>query len=556
MIRHLRLISGLVLAAFVLLHLINLALGIASLEAMEAMRWLMGYLWFHTPGTVLLATALAVHAGLALYWVYERSVFRLPPSEWLRLLLGFSIPILAAAHIVGVRTTAGVLGSDTSYPLVLAAIFGGGWATVLRQGLLILAVWMHFAIGIHLWLRLRPWYPRAAVGLWPAALMVPVLALIGYARATADVVARLADPGFAASLLGERGAALAAAQAQVAGLEEKLVVGFLGLIAIALLARQVRRAYRNRHGSFTLAYASGERVTVPLGFSILDASRLKGIPHASVCGGRGRCSTCRVKVGIGLVHLPKPSAGEAHILALIQAPADVRLACQTRPRRDVHVTPLLPPTVSAQQALRAGGVSGQEKRVVVLFVDLRESTRLGETNLPYDVVFILNEFFAEMASALRVTGGLYAQFNGDGLMALYGLEGGFEAACRQALRGAADMFRRLDRLNRRFASQLARPLAMGIGIHGGEAIVGTMGPPATPILSAVCDTVNIAARLEAETKRLGRPLVISRRVAAAAGLAFGESSLCEVTLTGRMESIDIVSIEDPLALGLPEALPA
>ena len=66
-----------------------------------------------------------------------------------------------------------------------------------------------------------------------------------------------------------------------------------------------------------------------------------------------------------------------------------------------------------------------------MFVDLRGSTQLGETRLPYDVVFILNQFFAEMSEALRATGGHYAQFAGDGLLALYGLETEIGPACRE-----------------------------------------------------------------------------------------------------------------------------
>ena len=81
-------------------------------------------------------------------------------------------------------------------------------------------------------------------------------------------------------------------------------------------------------------------------------------------------------------------------------------------------------------SMPAGDVNDPRRQV------LRGSTGLGERNLPYDVVFILNDFFAEMAAALSATGGRYSNFTGDGLMSLYGLEGGFEDACRNALPGA------------------------------------------------------------------------------------------------------------------------
>jgi adenylate cyclase len=161
-----------------------------------------------------------------------------------------------------------------------------------------------------------------------------------------------------------------------------------------------------------------------------------------------------------------------------------------------------------------------------------------------------------MAGALRTTGGHYAQFNGDGLMAIYGLEGEFDAACRDALKGASEMFGRLARLNRRFAGQLIEPLSMGIGIHGGEAIVGTMGPPASPILSALGDNVNIAARLEAETKTVGRPLVVSRLVAEAAGLVFPEDEVRKTPIAGREDPVEIVAVADATRLVWAETVAA
>jgi len=387
------------------LHLLNLCLGVISIPAMESMRWGMSRIWDNRLGVVVLMGALTIHVGLAFYWVYERTHFRLPVHEWIRLILGFLIPLLAAGHFIGGFITSRVLDIDISYPFVLSVLYSNGWPFILRQTLLVLTVWAHMSMGIHLWLRLKPWYPKAQKVLWPLALMVPVMSLTGYARATLDTTERLAQPGYATQLFAERRAAAVEVDAYLNDLEAQTFIGFLFLLVLMLIARQIRRAYRNRHGTVTVTYPSGDKVTIPLGFSILDASRIGRIPHAGVCGGRGRCSTCRVRVGDGLADLPAAAAGEAAVLARVEAAPDVRLACQTRPRRNLNVTPLLPPTAGVLQALRPGGVTGHEKRVVVMFIDIRGSTRLGERNLPYDVVFILNEFFAEMSSALRATGG-------------------------------------------------------------------------------------------------------------------------------------------------------
>jgi adenylate cyclase len=183
-----------------------------------------------------------------------------------------------------------------------------------------------------------------------------------------------------------------------------------------------------------------------------------------------------------------------------------------------------------------------------MFVDLRGSTKLAEDRLPYDVVFLINQFFAEMYEALRDTGGYYAQFRGDGLLALYGLESDLPAACRQALAGAAQMQRRLEALNRSFAADLAEPLKIGIGVHAGVAIVGTMGPPDAPIYSAIGDNINIAARLEGMSKAYECVLVVSADTLSAADANPGNAPLHQVRVRGRESRLAVYAVADPRAL--------
>jgi adenylate cyclase len=240
---------------------------------------------------------------------------------------------------------------------------------------------------------------------------------------------------------------------------------------------------------------------------------------------------------------------ESQALARIDAPPNVRLACQCRPTRDVAVTPLLPPNAGPAYAGEPrSGAQGRERSIVAMFVDLRDSTRLGEGRLPYDTVFIMNQFFAEMNAALRATGGYYAQFRGDGLLALYGLESPLDAACRAAIEGAAEMQARIERLSRSLAADLGEPLRIGIGVHAGVAIVGTMGPPEAPIYSAIGDMVNTAARLENMTKAFGCALVVSESVLREAGIEAGAAPLHQVRVRGRNERLAVYAVNDPRAL--------
>ena len=145
-----------------------------------------------------------------------------------------------------------------------------------------------------------------------------------------------------------------------------------------------------------------------------------------------------------------------------------------------------------------------------MFIDLRNSTRLAEARMPFDVVFLLNHYFAEMAEAVERAGGHYSNFTGDGLMALFGLDGLLEFGSRGALICAIDMLEKVERLNERLADELTQALQIGVGIHTGDVIVGKMGPPKTPVLTALGDAANTAARLESASKELHAPIIVSR----------------------------------------------
>ena len=181
--------------------------------------------------------------------------------------------------------------------------------------------------------------------------------------------------------------------------------------------------------------------------------------------------------------------------------------------------PLVAANASAAQGAIRGGIEGSERLITIVFVNLRDPEILGKGKLPYDLLYILNQFFHEMTKALDATNGHYAQFAGDGLMALYGLNVKDHATgAADALRGAREMLARIAQLNSRLRGDLPQPLRIGIGIHFSEAIVGAMGPPASQIISAIGETVNTCARLERLTKKHDCVATVSRRAAEMAGL--------------------------------------
>jgi adenylate cyclase len=237
-----------------------------------------------------------------------------------------------------------------------------------------------------------------------------------------------------------------------------------------------KRRWSERAHQIAIRYPGGETIEVPRGFTVLEASRLGGIPHYSVCGGKGQCSTCRVQVIDGHASLPLPDAIEQKTLARIGAAPDVRLACQLRPTHDVTVMPMLVPMEEAAIPTFTQAASpGREREIVVLFCDIRHFTTLTEARLPFDIVFLLNRYFSIVGRVIEAQGGRIDKFIGDGVMALFGLGTTPENACRQSLRAAAAIVAEIDKLAAELADELSMPLQVAIGIHSGRAVVGSMG---------------------------------------------------------------------------------
>ena len=542
----LRLFSGLIVATFVLVHLGNVSLGVFSIDLMDTVRAPLSQSWRSAPGSVLLYGALLVHFGIALRALYRRSTLRMPWWEAAQIAAGLAIPPLLIGHAMGARFDREIAGLSVEYLSVVARLWQSPYL-VAKQILLVLVVWVHVCIGLHYWLRLRRWYARATPVVFGFAVIVPVLAILGFVDAGLAITPVVDQIGGLDILFPDRAFVDPQDFASAESIIERMLYGYWFILA-AVLAMRWLKGKRRSGETYRIRHAGGRTLDAPVGRTLLEAVRAAGIPHASICGGRARCTTCRVRVGDGFEHLPPPSPIESEALQRINADPNVRLACQTRPHTEIAITPLVEPGVEALSRTPAKTERTREQRVVSLFVDLRGSTRLAETRLPFDVVFILNQFFAGLASVLRRTNGHYSQFMGDGLLALYGLTENPATASRQALTGAALMQRELDLLNKRLASELAEPLRMGIGVHLGTAIVGSMGPPDDPIISAIGDDVNVAARLEQKSKDFGCTLVVSRQTVEAAGLEFSSIRHQELAVRGRGRTIDAYLVDNPLEM--------
>src|SRR5438067_3197133 len=289
MVGRLRLWSGYVLLSYVTTHLLNHALGLISLRIVEAGRIWFVFLWQGLPGQIALYGALLVHLVLAMWALLRRRTLHLSPWEWTQFTLGWSIIPLGALHVVGTRVGHDYFGVHSGYPWVLGSLVAGGWFGIVRQFALPFVVWIHACIGIHFAWRLRPWYRDWLPVLYAVALLVPAAGIGGAATALRDFAALAQEPGFLRDLFEQVNAPGAEGAASLYMIADSLAVGAVLLLLASFAARPVRDFWERRAGVVQLSYGDARTVSAPTGLSVLEMSRNGGIPHASVCGGRGRC---------------------------------------------------------------------------------------------------------------------------------------------------------------------------------------------------------------------------------------------------------------------------
>jgi len=546
MVGRLRLWSGYVLFFYVVTHLLNHTLGLVSLRVIEAGRQWFAFLWHNPVGETALYGALFGHFFLALWSLYRRRALKLSSWEWTQWILGVLIIPLGATHVVGTGLAHELYGVETGYPWVLASLVVGGWTVIAQQFALPVVVWLHACIGLHFAWRLRPWYRTWLPLLYAIALLVPVGGIAGAAIALRDMAELAQQQGFLANLFARVHVPTQEGIDNLYAISRNLQIGALLLLIGALSARPLRDLWERRAGVVRLDYDQRRSVAQSTGLTILEMSRIAGIPHASVCGGRGRCSTCRVRIGgQDRAKLPEPSAEEQKVLARVGAPANVRLACQLRPPPGHYrVTPLLPASAGPVEAYRRQPQAhGGEHYVAILFADIRGFTAISEGKLPYDVVFLLNRYFRATGQAIEAAGGRLDKFIGDGVMAIFGLNSEPQVACRQALDAARRMAAALDDLNEAMSGDIDQPLRIGIGLHSGPTIVGEMGYARATHLTAIGDTVNIASRLEALTKEFTAELVVSQELLDRAGIDLGAYESHDVEIRGRQGRLTVRAVK-------------
>ncbi len=546
-VRQIRLCSGLILLLYVSLHLTNHALGNFSLALMERGLLVQKFIWQGWIGTTALYSALTVHFVLGLYALYERRRLHWSLPELALLLLGLSVPPLLANHLAVTRIAFAEFDLNKGYAQELYSFWIASPALGWVQLTLLVVAWLHACFGVAFWLRLKPWFVRLRAPLLAFAVLLPVLALLGYLQAGREVVALTRDPAWLAAATVPSYVGTPPQNFWLTNLRNDFLVFDGAALLLVVLARCLRGAAERRRGRICVSYPDGRQQLIPLGFSVMEASMLAGIPHAGLCGARARCSLCRVRV-LGTASLPPPEEAERRVLARLRTdPAHVRLACQLRPLADITVLPLVP--LDAQIAFlhrRQERAIADERFIAVLVVDMRGSTQLAAGRLPFDNVFILGRFVAAISAAVVEAGGLPNQFVGDGVLAIFGLDCDAYTACRQAVSAVLLTARNVRQFNAALVQELPAPIEFGVGVHCGQSVVGEIGFRDHVAFTALGDAPNVASRLEGLTKDLGCQALVSDDVLKYAGLATNALALAPhiALLRGRAEPVPARILRD------------
>lgn len=330
------------------MHLINLAFGLRSVAALDSASQYLMRPWSTGVGSLTLLTAVVIHIGMGLTSIAQRRSVAMSRTDWVQMVLGILITPLLLNHVMVV----GVLRQITpdfqpDFDFLLVLYWKYSPVSALQQILVLVILWVHGAIGFYQWMVLKRVWVRIGPILTPALFLIPILALLGFVEGGKDTLAVLETTHQGQQKINMLIEMMARAKPELAMIQKSIILiyGVVVLLALISMTLKILRTYGR---PVTVSYDNGVTASGQAGLSILEMSLLNNIPHANVCGGRGRCGTCLISVQQEHGLLTPISDIEAHTLRRIKAGDNQRLGCQARLLAGtINVTRLQPAFVDA-----------------------------------------------------------------------------------------------------------------------------------------------------------------------------------------------------------------
>ena len=315
LVRRTRIISGLVLFLYASTHLLNHSVATFSIAAADAVWEYFIAVWRNPVAEILLFASLALHILLGVQAVLRRKSFRMTAREWVQMVFPFLALIVLIPHVLTTAILSRVFGVEDNYELIFAGtLVDPSLASkyTVFYSLMIVMIWTHGVIGMNGLLRYRPYYlrfRRLFIGFFWA---VPILALASFISGLKEMTlityahSQVHDDYYMLTILMK---AVAEKAFPIITQIDQMTKAYYPIAALVLVALAVGNVLRAQFfGQVTITYPNGREVRVSRGTKILEASRIGKVPHQSVCGGKGRCTTCRVRIVSYGGGLPVPNA--------------------------------------------------------------------------------------------------------------------------------------------------------------------------------------------------------------------------------------------------------
>ncbi len=302
----------------------------------------------------------------------------------------------------------------------------------------------------------------------------------------------------------------------------------------------------------------GREIEVTAEETLLQALLRHDILQAHICGGKGRCSTCRLLILEGLDHCSPRTPREQRLAERLHFSPDIRLACQTHVSGPVRLRRLIIDDEDLEctdlTVLAAGAaIVGTEKGIFILFADIQDFTPFAEALLPYDIVHVLNRYFNRMGRVIRHYHGYINAYMGDGLLALFEATDPSQGAAWAVQAGLA-MLAEVERLKPYLQELFHRSFQIRIGLHYGKVVTGAFGPPESRRETVIGDAVNVASRIEAANKLAGTKFLISEAVYEFLSDKIQVGQRLEVNLPGKSQVhtlYEVLGFVDQRPTGMP-----
>ncbi len=557
-ITKLRIFTGLILFVYVFMHLLNHSFNLISIQSADFVRKeYFSLIWQNPIGIFALYFSLITHMFLGFYAIIIKKSFKLKLKDWLQIIFPILALLMLIQHVAVSFIITKIFPGEETYELVFAAIHSTPdeyLSTTLLFTFMTIFIWFHGVIGIDSYIKHKAsqnknlnFYFKFTLFFKLFYWIFPTVSVLGFLIGLKEMsyVAHIKtlenEENFMFSILSK----FIPQDAFPYVLQVKpIVMNYYPIFVLILIILIVWSIIKIKFfGTIKVYYPGTKSVLITKGTSILEASKIGKIPHQGICGGRGRCTTCRIKIISSKGDVIKPNINEIKAIERAGLEDGIRLACQLRPTNNISVIPLLNPNSTLESLKNLLNLTGKEQETVILFVDLRDFTKLSEKVLPYDVVYILNKYYAACGEVIEKNYGRLDKFIGDGIMAIFDKSKSINENSKNAIISANNISSKMKQLNKEIFSEFSEKIKFGIGIHAGNTIVGMMGYGNNVSETVVGDNVNIASRLESLTKNFECELVVSKYVASNANINTKNLVSKKVKIRGRKDDLEIFTFK-------------